>query len=183
MLELIIPENEFFNAKQNKFFTTPQCKIILEHSLASVAKWEAKWHIPYLGPQKKTPEQQQDYVRCMLVFPLENDLKVPLENLFTIENQVKIRAYLDDSMTATTFSDTNKKSRTQKIVTSEVLYSRMFTYNIPIECQNWHLNRLITLIRVCEEENTPKQKMGKMAALERAAKLNAERRKKFNSKG
>lgn len=180
MLELTIPEGEFYDSKSNKLITFSECKISLEHSLISVAKWEAKWHIPYLGPQKKTYKQERDYIRCMLLAPLKHDFL--FENIFTSENTVKIKSYLDDSMTATTFSKTNTKT-SKKIMTAEVIYCRMFSYNIPMECQKWHLNRLLTLLRVCDIENGPKQKMSKTQSAERFAKLNAARRAKLNSRG
>lgn len=180
MLELTIPESEFYDSKSNKFITSPECKVSLEHSLISIAKWEAKWHEPYLGPQKKTYKQEQDYIRCMLLAPLKNDFL--FESIFTSENIVKIRAYLDDSMTATTFSKTNQRT-SKKIVTAEVIYCRMFACNIPMECQKWHLNRLLTLLRVCEIESGPKEKMSKKQSAERFSKLNAARRAKLNSRG
>jgi hypothetical protein len=85
-------------------------------------------------------------------------------------------------MTATTFSNTNT-SRSREIITSELIYYWMISLNIPMECQKWHLNRLLTLIRVCNVKNTPPKKMSGKEIMNRNAALNAARRKKLNSKG
>lgn len=180
MLEIAIKEGEIYRPHLNKFINIPSCTLTLEHSLISVAKWESKWHIPYLSNNiKKTAEQELDYIRCMVIG------NIPSEYVFevlSVENILKIKEYIDDSMTSTTFSKTTNKTK-KEIITAEVIYSRMFSNNIPIECQKWHLNRLLTLIRVCDLSNGPKQKMSKKDSATWAAEQNAARRAKFNTKG
>ncbi len=103
-------------------------------------------------------------------------------NSLTSKNIDEINKYIDAPMTATTFSD-NTNSRSREIVTSELIYYWMISLNIPMECQKWHLNRLLTLIRVCNVKNTPPKKMSRREIMSRNAALNAARRKKLNSKG
>ena len=181
MLEIKIAADEFYDSQSNKFIQTPECTLILEHSLISLAKWEAKWKIAYYGPTEKTPEQDLDYIRCMCVMPVKNDL---VFKSLKIEGIIKIREYMADSMTATKFSNEPKKTnRRNQVMTAEVIYSHMFAHGIPIECQKWHLNRLLTQIKVCSSQNAPEGKMSKQQALQWTAQQNAARRAKYNTRG
>ena len=62
------------------------------------------------------------------------------------------------------------------------LYYWMIALNIPFECQYWHLNRLLALIKVCSLKNQSPKKMGKNDLRRRNA-INAKRRKQLHSKG
>ena len=108
MLEITIEAKEFYNQEENRFITTPPCTLTLEHSLISLAKWESKWHIPYLSDVEKTAEQELDYIRCMIIgnVPNEDILKA-----LSVENILEIKSYIDNPMTATTFS---KNLKTEK---------------------------------------------------------------------
>lgn len=180
MLEITVPASEFYNIEENRLVDIPSCVLSLEHSLISVAKWESKWHIPYLSTNvPKTKAQELDYIRCMVIGTVKNDYifsNLPIEIIHQIKN------YIDDTMTATTFSKTPPSTKKQ-IVTAEVIYSRMFANNIPMECQKWHLNRLLTLIRVCDASNSPPTKADKKQTAARYAEQNALRRAQFNTKG
>lgn len=181
MLEMHITEKELFDAKQNKFITIPSCTLHLEHSLISLAKWESKWHIPYFNGIKKTPKQDADYIRCMVIGVIKDDRV--FDALDNTELQ-EIQLYIADPMSATTFSKPKTKPNSKKeIMTAEVVYARMFSHGIPIECQKWHLNRLLTLIKVCDLQNTPAEKMTKKQAATWAAEQNAARRAKYNTRG
>ena len=180
MLEITVPENEFYHSGQKRFIDIPSCVLSLEHSLISIAKWESKWHIPYLSAAvKKTAAQELDYIRCMVVGVVKNEY---VFSALTPDNMEQIRNYIDDPMTATTFSKT-QQSRNRQIVTAELLYAKMFANNIPMECQKWHLNRLLTLIRVCDSMSNPPTKMSKKQAAARYAEQNALRRAQFGTKG
>ena len=179
MLEINIPANELYHPKQNRFIVIPSCTLTLEHSLISIAKWESKWHIPYLDAKKRSVEQELDYIRCMTIGPIKNDY---IFSVLTQENIAQIRSYIDDTMTATTFSK-GQRSTSKEIITAEILYCRMFANNIPMECQKWHLNRLITLIRVCDSTNGPRSKMNKKQTAMHYAEQNALRRAKYNTRG
>ena len=179
MIEINVVENEIYIPSSNKFMVIPSCTLILEHSLMSVAKWESKWHKPYLTGKKKSYEEELDYIRCMVVGPIKNEY---VFGILSSENLIQIRNYIDDPMTATTFSK-NNRSVSKEIITAEIIYYRMFNNNIPLECQKWHLNRLLTLIRVCDNKSGPVSKMNKKQTSQYYAEQNALRRQKYNNRG
>lgn len=178
MLLLTIPPIEMFNEKTNEFVYSKETKISLEHSLVSLSKWESRWNKPFLSKDNKTLEETIDYIRCMTITQnVDSDVYFRL----TDDNINTINKYIESPMTATTFSDNGRNSR--EIITSELIYYWMISLNIPMECQRWHLNRLLTLIRVCNIKNTPPKKMSRREIMDRNAALNAARRKKYNSTG
>lgn len=179
MLEITIPGSEQFNEATNEFYNVAPQKLHLEHSLASVAEWESKWHIPFMSKEQKTAEQTIDYVRCM---SLDKNIDLLVYNAIPKGEMDRINAYIDEPMTATTFvKDQNPPSR--DIVTSEIIYYWMTELNIPMECQYWHLNRLLTLVRVCGIKKSPSKKMGKRDLMSRNKALNKSRRSRLKSRG
>lgn len=170
---------ELFDSTTNTFYSIPGQTIALEHSLVSISKWESKWHKPYLSNDQKTVEETLDYIRMMTI---TKNVDPRLYYLLTDENMQEISDYINDPMTATWFSKTNDNRPSHRIVTSELIYYWMISLNIPMECQKWHLNRLLTLIRVCNAENNPK-KMGKGAEASQRAMLNKARRRAHGSRG
>ena len=155
------------------------CTLNLEHSLISISKWEAKWHIPFLDSPKKTEEQTMYYIKCMTINPAISD---SVYDHLTIQNVNEIADYIHDPMTATTVNNQGQGGR-RRILTNEVIYGMMAVLQIPFECEKWHLNRLLTLIEVVNAENTPPKKMSKNEIIARNKALNAQRRAKYNSKG
>lgn len=179
MLTIKIPDREWFNDVTQEFITVKGTTLQLEHSLVSLSKWEAKWNIPFLSKDEKTIEQTLDYIRCMTI--TQNVNPMVYEQL-SEENIEQINNYINTSKTATTFNNLDHKS-SREIVTSELIYYWMIALNVPIECQKWHLNRLLTLIRVCNAKNAPPKKMSARDIMSRNSALNAARRKKYNTKG
>lgn len=181
MLIVTVPGEELYDERTQEFFNNPEQTLQLEHSLVSLSKWEAKWQKPFLTNEEKTTEETIDYIRCMTITQnVKPDVYIRLMKSSSIINE--INSYISSPMTATTFSD-NKKGSSREIVTSELIYYWMISLNIPMECQKWHLNRLLTLIRVCNIKNEPPKKMGKGDLIRRNAALNASRRSKLNSRG
>lgn len=180
MLYLTIPSGEIYDERTNMFVYMKEQTLQLEHSLVSLSKWEAKWCKPFLTKTEKTVEETVDYIRCMTV----NQGVDPLVyTRLRVEDFLAVNKYIEAPMTATTFSNTQKGGSNSEQVTSELIYYWMIALNIPFECQKWHLNRLLTLIRVCEVKNTPPKKMSKREIMSRNAALNAARRKKLGTKG
>lgn len=183
MLRLDISDKEFFDEAKNEFVMVKGCSVQLEHSLVSLSKWESKWHKPFLGKGEKfekTDEEVIDYIRCMTITQNVNPI---IYTALSKEEIEQIKAYIEDSMTATWFSDKSKNRSNNRTVTSELIYSWMCDLGIPFECEKWHLNRLMTLILVRNEENTPKKKMTKKDILAQNRALNAERRHRMGSRG
>lgn len=180
MLPIEIPEREFFDERTEKFGKIKGVTLNLEHSLISISKWESKWHIPFFESEK-TIEQTMDYIRCMVI-----NREIPEDsiifNFLTQDDVKKINEYINDSMTATTIKDSGGHTKNQ-IITSELIYYWMIQYNIPHEFEKWHINRLITLIRVCSEESKPKRKMSKREIMAQNKARNAARRARLGTKG
>lgn len=183
MLPLTITIPEQWDEINEEFIPAVHRTIQLEHSLVSLSKWEAKWHKPFLTKNQKTPEETESYVRCMT---LTQNVDPEIYKHLSPENIRSVNEYIKDSMTATWFSEEKNKPKGKNSgeqITAELIYYWMITLNIPLECQKWHLNRLLTLIRVCNVKNQPPKKMSKKDTTARYAALNAARRKQFNSKG
>ncbi len=181
MLKITVPEMELWDERKEEFVTIKKQTLALEHSLVSLSKWESKWCKPFVSKQDKTHEEIIDYIKCMT---LTQNVDDNVYSYMTPENIKKVNEYIDAPMTATWFSESKGKSGNGgKQVTSELIYYWMIALNIPFECQKWHLNRLLTLIRVCNEENKPAKKMSTKDVMDRNAALNAARRKQFHSKG
>lgn len=188
MLTITISERELYNSELNLFYTVKPVTLRLEHSLFSIAKWEAKWKIPFISSQEKTGEQVLDYVRCMTINPQIDQV---VYSCLTASDFKAIQEYIDDPMTATTFNEdilkkNNPKSpskKKMKPITSEEIYYQMTALNIPFECDKWHFNRLQTLIRVCAIKNAPPKKMSKREIMNNNRALNEARRASMHTKG
>lgn len=181
MLRIEIPAMEQWDESKQEFVYTKEYTLQLEHSLVSLAKWESKWCKPFLSKDQKTVEETIDYIRCMTLTQ-----NVPEEAYLLITPGIikQINEYIDAPMTATWFSDKKTaKIASREQITAELVYYWMIALNVPFECQKWHLNRLLTLIRVCEVKNQPKKKMSKKQLMSRNTALNAARRKQLNTKG
>lgn len=180
MLQITIPKSEIFNEDTGEFTYIKEQTLQLEHSLISLSKWESKWCKSFLNTSDKTSEEVLDYVKCMTITQNVNPLAY---QFLSAENLKKINEYINAPMTATTFSNDKTSRRSREIITSEVLYYDMISLGIPFECQKWHLNRLITLIRVCSVKSQPQKKMGRTELANRNRALNAARRKQLNTRG
>lgn len=180
MLSITIPETELYDEETEEFISVKETKLVLEYSLVAVSKWESKWKIPFLEDNEKTIEQMQDFVRCMTITQNINPNVYRVINVDILEDVVK---YIGDPMTATTFSNLSHEPKTGEKVTSEMIYYWMSALQIPFECQKWHLNRLLVLIRIANEKNQPPKKMSKGDILRQNKALNAQRRAKFKTRG
>lgn len=184
MLTVTIPDYEGFNEETQEFVNVKGATIQLEHSLISLKKWEQKWHVPFLdNKEKKTIEQTIDYIRCMTINPNVNE---EIYKFIPSDIIKKITDYIYDPMTATWFSDSKGiggYSIKKEVITAEIIYYWMIELNIPVEFQKWHLNSLLTLIRVINTKRQPNKKMGQKEWASQRSALNAARRAKMHSKG
>lgn len=181
MLQLKIPPAELYDEIRDEFVLTKEYKLSLEHSLVSVSKWEAKWNKPFLAKGEKTIEETLDYIRCMT---LTQNVPAIAYRLITNQHIEQISKYTEAPMTATKFVKQKNKSETRaRVVTSEIIYYCMCIFNIPFECQKWHLNRLLTLINVCKLKNDSGKKMSSREVMEQNIALNEARRRAWKSNG
>lgn len=180
MLHIEIPEREYFNDETSQFINLKSAELDMEHSLISLSKWESRWHKPFLDNKGLTQDEMVDYFKCMTISSKKIDPSV----YYTLPSNIieQINNYIENPMTATWFSDENN-SPSREIITSEIIYYWMIKLNIPFECEKWHLNRLLTLIRVCSVKDAPKKKMSQAEILERNRRLNEERKNKMNTAG
>lgn len=179
MLQLEIEGDTLFDEDKQEFIEFKTTTLALEHSLVSISKWESKWNVPFMSDKPMTVEQTIDYIKCMTI-----NKNVDPNVYFGLSDKHidKVTEYIKAPMTATTVFEEKGKGSSE-IITSELIYYWMITFNIPFECQKWHLNRLLMLIKVCGVKNQPAKKMSPAALRDRNRALNASRRKQFNSKG
>ena len=180
MLQITIPAVEQWDENKQEFVYTKEQKLQLEHSLVSLSKWESKWCKAFLTKQDKSIEETLDYIRCMT---LTQNVNPEIYNYLTNGNIDKVNRYIEAPMTATYFSEDKNGKTSREQITAELIYYWMISLNIPFECQKWHLNRLLTLIKVCNIKNTPPKKRSKKEIMSRNAALNAARREQLNTKG
>jgi hypothetical protein len=180
MLRVTVPEQELFDEVKQEFITVRPQKLQLEHSLVSISKWESKWKKPFLSKTPKTNEETLDYIRCMTITQ-----NVPKETYYMLPSAIiqEIQDYIEDEMTATTFTSQNSGGKNKEVITSELIYYWMIAYNIPFECQKWHLNRLITLINICSIKNQPPKKRSRSEIINQNRILNKARRKQLQTRG
>lgn len=180
MLQITIPSIELWDEKKEEFIYTKGQTLQLEHSLVSLSKWESKWCKSFLFTKEKTYEETLDYIKCMT---LTQNVDPEVYNRLTNVNIDDINKYIEAPMTATFFSDDKLTKSSREIITAELIYYWMIALNIPFECQKWHLNRLLALVKVCNIKNSPPKKRSGKEIMSRNAALNATRRKRLNTKG
>jgi hypothetical protein len=180
MLKIIVPGDEIYDEKTEEFGTVGDVTIEMEHSLVSLSKWESIFEKPFLSSEEKTVEEIFEYIKCM---SLEAEISPEVFSKLTKGNIEQINDYINAKMTATWFRDLPGAKRNRETITSELIYFWMIQFNIPFECENWHLNRLFTLIRVCNEKTQKPKPMSRADAIAQQKALNAQRRAQLNSTG
>ena len=180
MLQIVIPALEYWDEEKERFVSEKEQVLQLEHSLISLSKWESKWCKSFLSTKELSREENMDYIRCMTI---TKNVSPDTYRRLTNQHIEQINEYIKAPMTATTFREGRGAKGRKRIITAELIYYWMVAFNMPVEFQKWHLNRLLTLIRVCEIENSPKKKQSANDILRENAALNAARKAQLKTKG
>lgn len=181
MLHITIPAVEGWDEQKEEFvILEKEQNLQLEHSLVSLSKWESKWCKSYLATREKTYEEVLDYIKCMTI---TQNVKPDVYLRLTQDNIDDIITYINAPMTATNFSAERNSGTGREVITAELIYYWMIALSIPPQYEKWHLNRLMTLIKVCNIKNQSPKKMSRGEIMRRNRSLNEARKQRLNTKG
>ena len=180
MLRIKITSGEAFDEESQKFVDIEPEYLDFEHSLVSLSKWEAEYEKPFLSKEEKTTEEIRAYLRHMLLTPDVSDEKL---DRLSSEDYNRINEYISAKRTATWFREGPVGRGPQPTITSELIYYWMVAMTIDWDAQYWHINRLLTLIRICNEKNAPKKKMSRAEMAAQRRSLNEQRRAQMGTTG
>jgi len=180
MLKIIILGTEYYNEETETFESVGDFELKLEHSLISLSKWESKHQVPFLTNQSKTSREIFSYIESMII---NKNYPEDLFNRLSRKNIEEIYKYIDSKESATTFGTMPERKGRGEVITAELIYYWMVAFNIPFECEKWHLNRLFALIRICNIKNTKPKKMTRTEIAQRNRELNDQRRAQLGTRG
>jgi hypothetical protein len=180
MLELVIGSAEFYDEEKELFVQRGGAVVQLEHSLVSLSKWESIWEVPFLSKESKTSEQIISYIECMNLTP---DLPEGFFSRLSEDNYSEINAYIEKKSSATWFNDSPAGRRNSETITSELIYYWLVTFQIPFEVETWNLNRLFTLVKVCNAKNQKPKKQSRNEVVARNRELNEQRKRALQTNG
>ena len=181
MLRIVIKDEELWDEEKEEFVDGEVVATLdLEHSLLSLSKWESKYQKPFLSTMDKSTEEMIGYLKAMVVTP-----NADLDALYKCsqENINQIQEYIDSPQSATTFGLMPERRGPGEVITAELIYYWMIAFTIPVEFENWHLNRLFALIRICNIKNQKPKKMGRHEIAQRNRSLNEQRKAALGTKG
>lgn len=170
MLTITIPATDDREAVELNF----------EHSLVSLSKWESIHEKAFFGRDGMTSEETLSYIEQMYLGELPSSTWL---ELLRSEDYTLITNYINSKQSATWFREDPNQPKGSEVVTAELIYYWMISFQIPFTCETWHLNRLMTLIKVCGIKQTKPKKMSKQAQAEEYRRLNAARRKQLGTSG
>lgn len=185
MLKIEIEPQELYDHNKKVFLYITEPKTFeLEHSLQSVSRWEAEHEKTFLPPPfldenevHITPIEWRSYFNHMVLGerPTEEELDV-----IFVSHRLQILKYIAKPMSGTIFGGTSRAKTSNVAISSELIYYWMSVYDIPYTpSDEWHLNRLLALIKIANIKNDPKGTMTLEETTQLHRNLNAERRRKY----
>lgn len=181
ILKLEIKSQDFWDERNEKFVIVEGETLLLKHTLTSLNKYESIHERPLMIKQKLTREERIEYLKCMLIKDVKDET---IFSAITNSDLRKVDEYINKGMTATTFSGLKERNVNGGFVTAELIYYWMTAFNIPFDpCENWHLNKLLTLVKVCSEKQKAPQKKSRRDAMMEQRELNEMRKKQLNTRG
>lgn len=180
MLTITVFTAESYDENKKEFVGEDGVSLDLEHSLVSLSKWESTFEKPFLGAESKTSEETLAYIRGMVLTP---NIAPEVFDKLSQTNFEAINGYIEAKMSATWFSEAPGAPRSRDVITSELIYYWMTVFQIPFECETWHLNRLFVLIRICNIKQAKPKKMSRNEVAARNRELNSQRKSQLGSKG
>jgi hypothetical protein len=180
MLTLRVGGTDSYDETKSEFVEQDGLLLRFEHSLLSVSKWESIHEKPFLGNDEKSADEITSYIRCMC---LDDNIAPEVFKQLTKKNYDDINAYLESKQTATWFNEQPGAPQSREVITAELIYYWLTVFKIPFECQHWHLNRLFTLIRICNVKQGKPKKMSRAEVAARNRELNARRRAQLGTTG
>lgn len=170
MLNLILPQTEHY----------PEVELSLEHSLVALSRWEALHMKVFFSHEEKTIGETYSYVRQMLLVEEPPELESRLTN----DNLIAIQQYINSPQSATTFRQMQNERPSREVITNELMYFWLVQFRIPFDpVETWHLNRLMTLVKICGVKQSKPKKMTKAEQIAEMQSLNAERKAQLGSSG
>lgn len=180
MLTITVDGTQFWNEELEEFVNPESFTLQLEHSLVSLSKWESIFEKPFLGPNPKTNEELLQYIYIMILTP---NVDPDVVHKLSEENFREISEYMERKMTATWFTELPNAPKSSELITAELIYHWMFSFNIPLDFENRHLGKLLTQIKVCNLKNSAPKKMSPAEAAAQQRELNARRRAQMGTRG
>lgn len=179
MLKITVQLSDYFDEDKQEF-VTDVFVLELEHSLVALSKWESKYEKPFYSKAEKSTEEVMNYIEAMIISP---DYPPDILEKISQTNIEEITTYIYAKMTATWFNEPQTSQTSRKQITSELIYYWMASYQIPWEVERWHLNRLFTLIKVFDAENTKQKPRSRREVAEERQALNEQRRAQMGTTG
>lgn len=157
-----------------------------EHSLVSLSEWEQEYEKPFYSSKtvdNRTEKEMVSYFEYMLISGIEYR---PLVRLASPEQMLALTHYINKGSTATTVKEMAQKAGPNETPTSELMYYWLVAFKIPFKpTDEWHLHRLLMLVKVCGAKSTPsgRNKVNKRELAMSMREINEQRLRDLGTKG
>lgn len=167
-------------------FMINDAELDFEHSLVSLSEWESEFEKPFYPPNKNEERTEEELLRYFELMFIGSREHQPLVQLLTPDQHLLLVRYIAKSRTATTVREVQRNRGVKENITSELIYYWMVAFAIPFKpTDEWHLNRLLTLVKVCSAKQAPpsKSKQSKASLAQSMRAENELRRKQLGTSG